>query len=480
MDRLSTAIPRIQRIPSPFESRASLLMATAFYIGVLQFVFQVLVEPTFPFAGVRYEERSVIGYAIGIACTMTVALLMPRSIRKPSDFILWIVFAIAGAPSILISQYAVVLRPEMAVRVALAVAASLAFARGITSLSVRSIMPQIVLDRKTLLTLGIGFSVLIYSYMIYRFGISLKYVSLSNVYDVRAAYIEGSTGDRVIGYLVPVQYQVLNPLMMILGLSSKRLSLWSAGALGQAYIYIAAGYKAVLFSIFAVIAIHFLFRRAWVSAVRLLVGIICGAAFSALSEIVVGVRILSDLYLRRLLVVPGILTASYVTVFEHRTRGNFAEILPFADVPFEVLTATNIVGAEIIGNAATSANVNLWGHGYLQMGFIGMFVECAFFGFVLLVADDAARHVNLSIICSIFLMPALAIAQSSVFTVMTTHGFLAAVLVSAALPRSATAKAVVDPTRRVRVRGGTWAAVKPPRRHTHARHRTPRTQVETS
>jgi hypothetical protein len=49
--------------------------------------------------------------------------------------------------------------------------------------------------------------------------------------------------------------------------------------------------------------------------------------------------------------------------------------------------------------------------------------------------DDATRGLAPGLACLIFLMPALALAESAILTALLTHGFIAAIILCALAPR---------------------------------------------
>ena len=88
----------------------------------------------------------------------------------------------------------------------------------------------------------------------------------------------------------------------------------------------------------------------------------------------------------------GVLVVAYIQVFTDRPKTNFADsLLPFLENPYSGLSPTHLVGQLFVGNAETSANVSLLGHGYLSFGYVGIYIEAAVLAVFLRVIDDACE-----------------------------------------------------------------------------------------
>ena len=422
---------RVQVTPR-LHVRALVIIAVLAQAVVMWWTLKHMISPG-GYSGLVYRAPNVGLYLAMVALTMAVAFLLPHRLNRPSDVILWIVFTITVAPSIQVPQYLQVIPIEQASVLGVMVAGCFLIARGIGSLPplVPRLTPPLVSPASFWLVVA-GLTVVVYAFVIVSTGISLSYLSFDNVYNVRAEFIGATTGIPIVGYGLPIVAGVVNPLIMAVGLLQRRFLFFTFGAAGQVVIYATQGTKSTLFSIVFILAIAPLaHRRAAGSFIPF--GFSVMAAASALIDLRTHSVGLTGLLTRRVLIVPGALTAAYVSIYSDLPKVHFAE-LGFGQTP--LLSTPHTVGRIFTGDITASANTSLFGHGYAQFGFFGILVECIFFGIMLRCADWATTGLPPMIGAAMFIMPAAAISEASIFTAFATHGFLAAVVLSAVAPRS--------------------------------------------
>ncbi|WP_133434059.1 hypothetical protein [Aeromicrobium phragmitis] len=412
-------------------------ITVSLFAAILHYTYQLKVAPFFAYSGLTYREPNPFNYFIAILITALVALILPQHIERVSDFILWIVYVLAVAPSILLAQYSQTLPPDEATAMGLAIGATMAMAVILLRIGPKW-HPNLArmdwgIDFWVLIG---GFAFLIYGYMVLTTGLRLQLTALTDVYDLRESFGGRASGDRVVGYLVPVLRNVINPLLIARGIGARRFLPLAAGSLGQLVIYASTGHKSVLFSVPAIIGLAMLFRlyRNRPPGVAVLVAVATTSLLALVLDRITGSLLWTSLLSRRMMIVPGALTAAYVAVFGNRPRQNFADVIPFVDDPYTATSPVNIVGAEFVGNINTAANVNLFGHGYLNFGYLGMFIEGLVLVVLLIIANGATRGLPVMTSCAIFFVPSISFVSASVFTTALTHGFLAAVVVSLIAP----------------------------------------------
>ena len=79
------------------------------YAYILETSYRDLIAPVFSYLGQTFRDPTLTGTMLSIFLVWALALIMPTRCIHPSDFVLWVLFLIAIAPSILIAQYADVL-----------------------------------------------------------------------------------------------------------------------------------------------------------------------------------------------------------------------------------------------------------------------------------------------------------------------------------------------------------------------------------
>lgn len=417
----------------------SKITVSLLYSTILYYVYKTQIAPAFSYSGLTYREPEPLSYGIALTTVCIVSLVLPGRMIRTSDFMIWFLYIVVGAPSILLAQYSLTLPVDEATRMGLTLAAcfvliSLLAPRAPTTGLFGRIRPKsTALVWPAILIFSVG----IYAYLLVSLGVQLRLVALLDVYDVREDFGSATSGNLLVGYLLPIQYSVLNPALMARGVYSKRRAFFLAGALGQVLIYAGTGQKTVLLSIAAILGLALLFRtNLRLSGTRLMLATGLASLGTLALDYLTDSIIWSSLFVRRFIVVSGSLTAAYVAVFSNLPKSNFSDVIPFAENPYTIIAPTHIVGAQFVGDIETAANVNLFGHGYLSFGYLGMFAVSFVLIAILWAIDAATWGLPTAVSSLIFLMPTFSLASASVFTTIMTHGLAAGIIVALILPRT--------------------------------------------
>jgi hypothetical protein len=89
---------------------------------------------------------------------------------------------------------------------------------------------------------------------------------------------------------------------------------------------------------------------------------------------------------------------------------------------------------EQLTDSSGSANVNFLGHGYVSMGYLGMYIEGAVLAILLALIAGCVHDMPVGLGVGLFAMPAVAVSESSIFVALLTHGAIAALVWSRLLP----------------------------------------------
>ena len=380
--------------------RFRLLCALTAYAVALHWTYQTKISPAFGYLGLHYREPNLVYYFLAFGLVCGTAFLMPSRLCRPSDFILWVLFVMATVPSILVPQYGDIITEGRSLELAIYVALSFGLVvllarRGPQRLIKRIIVPPLLVWLVVALI-----SVGTYGYLLYTTGLSFKFVSLGAVRDLRFAYREQivATGPAL-GYLVRLQGNVVNPLIMTLGVYSRRWALVIVGTVGQLLIFSVTGYKLTILSSGALVAVAVLFRiRRQPPGQMILVGTMVSTIVALIVDKIQGGLLYTEIFVDRLLLAPGYLTAAHVMVFQGKPKAEwgYSFMAPFVHYPYKD-TPDFIVGRVFFGSAATSANANFFGDGYSNLGYPGMFIEALALVVILWLIDSAGRHLPLPV-----------------------------------------------------------------------------------
>ena len=409
------------------------------YVVMLHWVYQERISPLFFYLGLRYREPDLTFYAVAIGLAILISAIMPARIRKPSDFILWVLYVMSVIPSILIPQYADIIPVGDAIILALVVAASFVTVVLLAGRGPRFLVPRLVLPPTVLVMLIATLTVACYGYLLYTTGLSFRFVSLGWVRDLRFEYRDQleSTG-AILGYVVRLQGNVINPLIMAAGIYRRSWYLVATGIVGQLLIFSATGYRLTLLSPVAVVLLATAFRMNLRPRGRvILAGILASSAAALLYDTAAQTFLYTEIFVDRLVVTPGALAAAYVKVFDGMPKAEwgYSFLAPFVDYPYSK-TPAFIVGQAFSGNAQNSANANFFGDGFANLGYPGIFIEAIALVVILWLIDSSARHLPAAVSAIILLVPTIALVNSSTFTSFLSNGYAAAIVIMACLPGS--------------------------------------------
>lgn len=415
----------------------SLLAILFIYAATLHWAYKLRIAPSFGYLGSKYRGPDPIHYFAAFAMAYFVALYLPTRLKRPSDLIVWLLYVMACVPSVLVPQYADILPTPESTELAFFVATSFLLVviladkgpkRGTWRLRIPNHLLWISL---LLVTVGI------YGYMLYVTGLTFRFMSLTAVQDVRFAYRDAilATGAGL-GYVIGIQGNVINPLIIAKGLYERRWILVAAGAIGQLLIFSVTGYKTVILSVPTLILAAVIFSRAqrplgsWI-----LTGTLFASVIALVADELHGALAYTQIFVNRLLLIPGTLTAAHVLVFQDQPKAKWGHsfMAMFVDYPYET-TPSFIVGTRFSGNAEVSANASLFADGYANLGYLGIFIEALVLVVLLWVLDAASRHLSIAVSSMVLLIPTVALANTSVFTSILTGGYLAALILILVLP----------------------------------------------
>ena len=448
--------------------------AVVTYITVLHTIYQYSIAPVFSYLQYTYRDPDPVRYSIAIVMVVALALILPRRIVQPSQFVGWILFIVAVAPSILVPQFTDVLSTDAAFEVAIWVFVSfLPVATIGTRRAVRDMLPTFTISASTFWTGLVVVSIVLYAYVIVAVGVHWELPSIDDVYGVRGEFkMVESSSSFLLRYAVPLLGNVLTPLIIARGMLERRWTWLVVGVLGEVFIYSFTGYRSAVLSPLVLLGAYLLFRRnSRPASVVVLVSVMVLTLLSWAMDWLTSSNDYTSLFVRRFLITPGLLTAGYVWVFADTDKAHFAYSFlgffftyPYSKEP------PDLVGELFFGHVTTHANANLLADGYANFGFPGMVLECLVLTVLLWVIDDACRGLSIRVAVLVLAMPTFALADTGLFTTLLTEGLLAATVACMLMPRSGWGRPPPGRNRPRRRRGGyAGRRIRPSGRHRQQR-----------
>lgn len=422
-----------------FPARELLVLPAAViaYAFVLHWVYAALISPPFSYLGFRYVAPDFEIVMLTVIIAIFTALFLPRKVEKASSIILWLLFVITVLPIVLMGPYTGYLEPGEAI--GLGVAVSLTFAgvalgtRGTNRPLRLSVSPTgfwLVL---------ILFSLVTYVLLAITHGLSFRFVSFLDVYNVRDEFNSDADGVGLLSYLIFTQANVVNPVIFARGVYTRRPLYVVFAIVGQIILYSGAGFKTMILAIPAWIIVAILFRArrkkpfegltlTWAVTAMMLVS----ALVDQLSHSIA----LTSLLARRFIVTPGLLTSAWVDFFSSnpQTHLSYSILAPWLDYPYP-LRPPNIIGQYIANQPSMAANANLFADGFGNFGWAGIVGAGVILLVYLRLLDRASVGLPIGLVAVVVTLPAITLSNTSILTAMFSHGLVAAFVLLALCPR---------------------------------------------
>lgn len=425
----------------PLRSAILLPPLVCIYAFLLHWVYSTHVSPQFSYMGYGYTEPSPIAATISVLITIGVAFALPRRLDRASSIVLWILFTVAVAPSILMAPYTGYVDEGVAIQIGLVVGATYALVALAQSPTPRPLNFHV--RPQTLWILLAVFSLLTYSLLLFTQGLRLNFLSILDVYDVRAEFADEVRRIGALGYLVTAQANVINPLLAAVGLTRRNWPLLTTAVAAQFVLYSTTGYKHVLFAVLAWAVMALLLRAhgKMTHANLVMWGASGVVLIAALVDTLLSTNLSTSLFSRRFILTPGLFTSVYVAFFSENPQAHlgYSVLAPFVDYPYDT-TPPYLIGDWIAGNPTMSSNANLFADGFANFGFLGMIGAGAVLLVYLRLLDRAAVGLPIVLVGFVTVIPAVALSNASILTSMLSHGLVAAWLVLALMSRPTSAE----------------------------------------
>ncbi|MCV7522696.1 hypothetical protein ABZ787_07420 [Micrococcus luteus] len=393
------------------------------YAWLLHHLYSTQISPFFSYLGYRYKAPTPGYTVLSLVVVWLVAMLLPASMRRPSALILWVLFVLTVAPSLLMAGYTSYLGPDRAVTTCLVLGFSYAVAvlltRPSTAARLDVSLPPWLFRAILLLVCALTYGILAV-----EGALSVSPVGLDSVYDLREDYSAVVGSNALLGYLVFNQANVVNPLIFARGIRSGRWHLAAAGLLGQWTLYASTGFKTVIFSTLVLVIVMVIYLR------RNPLGILVLFGACAVMLLAWGVDAATDnqasltsLFGRRFLMTPGVFTSVYVAFFSENPLAflGHSVLSPFFDYPYET-SIPYVIGDWMAGLPSMAANANLFADGFANFGWGGVVGVAVFLALYARTVDAVSTHLPGWVAALVMVMPTIALSNTSLFTAVLSHG----------------------------------------------------------
>lgn len=445
----------MQRVlaPSRRTSTAIYLSAQKLVAGIAVSVYPLLliwalrdvISPAWSYMGFFYTPpENAAASLIALLVAALPGWLMPVSGIRPSTIVIWILYILAYVPAQVVPLYASGREISSYLPFQIALLFGIVILILFGSLPVFTI-PKIRFNERLFWTALFAFSCLLYAGVIARYGLPAKLPRLDEVYDVRSTFsMHSADQGALLAYGMSWQAKVISPLFIAYGILKRRPLFLAFGFGGQLLLFALAGHKSVLFSALLVFGILFVQQRggSWAGAL-LPLGASCLVLGSVLIDKLAQSSWTTSLFVRRLVLVPGLLTGYYQEFFLGKEKTySFGPFLRWAfEAPYDI-SVPNIIGLHYFNNVQMSANANMWADGFASFGHLGVVLVSVALGVILWTFNSLATGRDIRIATVLAGVVSFSLVNSSLMTSIGTHGIGFAVAILAVLPADSHQKTI--------------------------------------
>ncbi|EOQ02682.1 O-antigen polymerase [Bacillus cereus] len=393
------------------------------YYIFIAFGYENIAYPMYSYLGFRLVDWSVGNVVSGLLFTLILSILLPKKPHYPSDFVAWIFFLMVFIPSCSIPFLTGVSNDYIFFLISSGII--ILMIGNLSKLPVYQFSNYTI--KKHTLFLGLfSISTVFYAIIFKTYGIyfSINLDSFSDVYDLRAEYKENS--NKLAVYALNWQAKILNPFILLLGLTLKKYHYFIIGVVGQILLFFITGLKSIPFSILLVIGLYILIKKKEVASFKLGISLF----FLVLSSIILyysfNITFFFEIIVRRTIMIPGLLSGYYFEFFTENPKALLSH--SFLSGVFENIYTTKpseTIGAFYFEKPGANANANFLADAYANFGNIGIILFGLILSFTFWLYNSLAisrGNQNWHII--LLALSGYYLNDSALFTTFLTHGLL--------------------------------------------------------
>ena len=358
-----------------------------------------------------------------------ILILLPKSSKKLSNIIVWLIVLLSYVPMLTIFAFMDSSRIYMYAVSGFWVL--LFFLLKMPGLSIRSLSKK---QSKVIYYSLFISSITIVFFLIYKYlGLSFN-LDFNKVYDIRSVFVD--TGIPLAGYLFTWTANVINPVFFALFRYQKKWLPIIPIIFLQFLLFSVTGNKAYLF------ALPFVLMLTWiVNCKNPLIWMargLTGAIFLSLcSYWLINDLWVYSLFTRRVLFLPAHLSFIYYDFFSNNSLlflSQHSIFQFFSNYPYDIDIA-HLIGKTYFNRPDCNANNGIYADAYMNFGFIGLVLWSALLAIILKLVDSFSKNKNIKITIAAIALPVITLINTSLSTVLLTHGLLLALLLLYLLPK---------------------------------------------
>jgi hypothetical protein len=400
--------------------------STLLYASALGINYHWISRGYFDHLGINYYAPSTGTVAATVVVLLLFSLTLPSELRRPSDFVVHTLFMLLICPVALLVVTGEASPSSSGYAGLLLLLFGLFLVVLVSRLPVLRVRGFRTSDGIVLIVL-IAIWLAFHGFLFLHFGFSLP-TSVLDVYEVRLQSREVlAAGPAGLGYIMRWSANAINPCIFLLGLVTKRWYLVLLGVAGQVSIYTFDATKVTLFSLIFVLGAWYVVsqgRRAitYMYGIATVILLLLPALDSWFD-----LGVLNFLVNRRVFFMPSVAAVLYFDVFSTSDSYYWSTsfLAGLVESPTDYSSPAFHVGSTVFGSSAVSANANFLSAGFANAGSLGVLFVSVSAGLFLWFYNSVTTRADLIIALPLLAVPAFALANSALPSVLFTHGFLA-------------------------------------------------------
>lgn len=419
--------------------RSRLLMAGGIlaFTAVIHLAYVDRISSVFAYLGYLYVPLDGLNTAFALLLIIVPVMFLPVGISRPSQFLAWLLYIFVHIPTVMMFAY-LTGSAFTFVLFNVFVILSIFVVSSLGRLPTWR-LPRHALSARRFTVLVLVLSGVANALILFQFGFRFDLPAFSEVYGVRALFSENiASMARGIGYLTNWQGNVLNPLLLGIGLFRRAPLVFLFGAVSQLYLYSLSGKKLLLLGpVILIVIIAWALKGNGAKFGNRLVGIVLGGSALALASDYVFDSIQgSSLVIRRGLAITGLDTLRYVEFFAMNPPALLAHSILRGIAPANYTVDPKVVIASHYGGSL-GPNANIFADAFANFHYFGLVVLIGALFVVLRFVDSAAVGRPLSLALLALGIPMFAFTQAAFLTTLLTHGGLLAIVLLLLMPSAA-------------------------------------------
>ncbi|MFF2500156.1 hypothetical protein [Peribacillus sp. NPDC058075] len=394
------------------------------YVWLLDISYVYFISPEFAYMGYIYRQHpSAVMIVISMFFIILPAIFIKKELDKPSELVFWILYFIVYIPVVWVPNYLFTLQPDFIYTNVLLFFCLLTIGN-VNRLPAMKISPPNV--NPGLLKIIFVITLLIFFLYIFKVsgGISLKPpINSEDIYDKRMTFRTKLT--PLAGYIIQWLAKVCNPLIVTIGLCKKKYTYVVIGLGLQYLLYTVNGLKSTLLSTGLLIIVFIAFRKKGRDFSILFCISLCSLlGISIFLDFILDQAYFSNLFARRMIITPGLLTSYYVDFFSTHPKAllSYSILEKFIDPVYDK-SPPYIIGTEYFGRPEMAANANMFADAFANFGYIGFLVYTVILAAILWFYDSLTQNEKWKGVGIIlFVVPAWCLADTALTTTFVTGG----------------------------------------------------------